>query len=281
MSKRSEFTLIRQQGDLFRLDYLMQDVPAIRARDAEGPWMLNAWLQPEVGRVVEDPYKTQLERESLFPLLLLDYEKKGIKVDSLGPGDVEGMATVDLKITLPDGKEEIWHLDAETYLEVATDSQIYDYTQLADPMQQRIFYDDFRDVEGLRIPCQIEWEFWARLETMTVEKITVNPEIDRTRFSPPIAAAETIPAELGAQLIELREQGLESRNSFELVRSLTTEVGPRFAGTPADRAAVNWAVRTMQEIGLQNVRTEPVQVPRWIRGEERGEILLLTLNRCS
>jgi len=273
VSKRSDFTLIRQQGDLFRLDYLMQDVPAIRARDVEGPWMLNAWLQPEVGRVIEDPYKTQLERESLFPLLLLDYEKKGIKVDSLGPGDVEGMATVDLKITLADGKEEIWHLDAETYLEVATDSQIYDYTQLADPMQQRIFYDDFREVEGLEFPFQIEWEFWARLETMTVEKITVNPEIDRSRFSPPVPEVETIPAELGAQLIELRERGLQSRNSFELVRSLTTEVGPRFAGTPGDRAAVEWAVRKMQELGLQNVRSEPVEVPRWIRGAETGEIL--------
>ena len=73
VSKRSDFTLIRQRGDLYRLDYLMQEVPAVRARDAEGPWMLNAWLQPEVGRVTEDPYKRQLERESLFPPLLLDY----------------------------------------------------------------------------------------------------------------------------------------------------------------------------------------------------------------
>jgi len=184
VSKRSNFTLIRQRGDLYRLDYLMQDVPAIRARDAAGPWMLNAWLSPEVGRVEEDPYKTQLERESLFPLLLLDYEKKGIKVESLGPGDVEGMPTMGLKITLPDGKEETWHLDAETFLAVATDSQIYDYTQLEDPMQQRVFYDDFREVEGLKFPFQIEWEFWARLETMTVAEIIINPEIDPARFSP-------------------------------------------------------------------------------------------------
>ena len=65
VSKRSEFSLIRQRGDLFRLDYLLQDVPAIRARDTQGPWMLNAWLKPEIGRVTEDPYKSQLERESL------------------------------------------------------------------------------------------------------------------------------------------------------------------------------------------------------------------------
>lgn len=191
VSKRSDFTLIRQQGDLYRLDYLMQDVPAIRARDAAGPWMLNAWLKPEVGRVTEDPYKRQLERESLFPLLLLDYEKKGIQVESLGSGDVDGIATIDLRITLADGQEEIWHLDAETYLEVAADSQIYDYTQLSEPMQQRIFYDDFRRVDGLVFPFQIEWEFWARLETMSVQEVTLNPEIDLAVFGPPPAPEHT------------------------------------------------------------------------------------------
>jgi hypothetical protein len=185
ISKRSDFELIRQRGDLYRMDYTMADMPAIRARDAQGPWMLNAWLQPEVGRVTEDPYKRQLERESLFPLLLLDYEKKGVGVALLGPGELEGVDTINLKITLPDGQEETWYLDADTYLEFATDSQVYDYTQLQEPMNQRTFFDDFREVDGLVFPFQTEWEFWARLETMTIRTITINPQIDRARFSPP------------------------------------------------------------------------------------------------
>lgn len=188
VSKRSDFTLIRQRGDLFRMDYTHADLPAIRARDAQGPWMLNAWLQPEVGRVDEDPYKRQLERESLFPLLLLDYAKKGIEVELLGPGELEGFETINLKITLPDGALETWYLDADTYLEFASDSQIYDHTQLREPMNMRTFFDDFRQVDGLVFPFQIEWEFWARLESMTVEQVTVNPEIDPTRFSPPSRA---------------------------------------------------------------------------------------------
>lgn len=85
--------------------------------------------------------------------------------------------------------------------------------------------------------------------------------------------AQGLPAALEAQLVLLREAGLESRNSYELLRSLTTEVGPRFAGTPGDEAAVEWALRAMTEIGLANIRTEPVQVPRWVRGQEGGEIL--------
>lgn len=191
VSKRSDFSMIRQHGDLFRLDYIHADLPAIRARDAEGPWMLNAWLQPEAGRVDEDPYKRQLERESLFPLILLDYAKKGIEVELLGAGEVEGFDTINLKITLPDGHEETWYLDAGTYREFAIDAQVYDHTQLREPMNQRTYFDDFREVDGLVFPFQIEWEFWARLETMTIEKITLNPDFDQARFSPPPAAKPT------------------------------------------------------------------------------------------
>ena len=84
---------------------------------------------------------------------------------------------------------------------------------------------------------------------------------------------QDLSAELESQLVLLREAGLESGNAYELLRSLTTEVGPRFAGTPGDRAAVEWALWAMSEIGLANIRTEPVRVPRWVRGQESGEIL--------
>jgi len=71
----------------------------------------------------------------------------------------------------------------------------------------------------------------------------------------------------------LRERALADDTAYELVRSLTTEVGPRLAGTPGDVAAVAWAMRALKTLGFQNVRAEPVTVPRWIRGEARAEIV--------
>ena len=58
-----------------------------------------------------------------------------------------------------------------------------------------------------------------------------------------------------------------------LVRSLSDEVGPRLAGSPGDARAVAWALRTMRSMGLAAVRAEPVRVPHWERGVERGEIV--------
>lgn len=184
-SKRSDFTLIRAGGDRYRLDFALLDAPSIRARDDKGPWGLHVLLQPEVGYVTEDPYKSQFERESLFPPVLFDHRGRGLEVEYLGPGDVDGIATETLRVVFPDGQEETWHLDAVTFLEVVVDSQVFDHTQFAESIGQRIFFDDFRDVEGLMIPFFVEAEFGARLESMAVGTVEVDPEIDPARWSPP------------------------------------------------------------------------------------------------
>jgi len=64
----------------------------------------------------------------------------------------------------------------------------------------------------------------------------------------------------------------ESR-AYDLVRSLVDEAGSRLAGSPGDKAAVAWGVRTMKELGMQNVRAEKVMVPHWERGAESGRIV--------
>lgn len=62
-------------------------------------------------------------------------------------------------------------------------------------------------------------------------------------------------------------------HAFDVVRSLTDEVGPRSAGSPGDKVAVAWAARTMAAVGLKHVRTEPVTITYWARGEEAGKIV--------
>jgi carboxypeptidase Q len=89
--------------------------------------------------------------------------------------------------------------------------------------------------------------------------------------SPSQTAALT--PEAKATAARLRDEALRGNRAFDLVRSLVVEVGPRFAGTPGDRAAVAWGVRKLNELGFQNVRAEPVTVPHWDRGSISGEIV--------
>src|SRR4051812_20243925 len=49
---------------------------------------------------------------------------------------------------------------------------------------------------------------------------------------------------------------------------LTDSVGHRLSGSPQLERAIEWAMEEMKRDGLENVRAEPVMVPKWVRGRE-------------
>jgi Zn-dependent M28 family amino/carboxypeptidase len=86
-------------------------------------------------------------------------------------------------------------------------------------------------------------------------------------------AAATPVARPDEPALALQREALSSRRAFDLVRSLCDEAGPRLAGSPGDRAALAWALRTMPTLGLTNVHAEKVSVARWERGDARASIV--------
>jgi carboxypeptidase Q len=66
-------------------------------------------------------------------------------------------------------------------------------------------------------------------------------------------------------------QGSESQ-AHALATSLCDTAGQRFSGSPGNALGVTWAVETMTRLGLENVHTEPVTVPHWVRGVEEARI---------
>lgn len=71
----------------------------------------------------------------------------------------------------------------------------------------------------------------------------------------------------------LMERALQDDTAYRLVESLTTEVGPRMAGTQAEARARQWAVGKLQALGFSNVREERFEMPVWERVEERASIV--------
>lgn len=66
-----------------------------------------------------------------------------------------------------------------------------------------------------------------------------------------------------------------TRDTFAWRRlaDLTDSVGHRLSGSPQLERAIGWAVDEMKRDGLENVHTEPVMVPKWVRGRESAEIV--------
>lgn len=71
----------------------------------------------------------------------------------------------------------------------------------------------------------------------------------------------------------LQEEALNSDMAWDLLASLTSEVGPRMAGGENDARAVKWAVDKLHSLGFDRVWTEPVSFPRWLRNHESARVL--------
>ena len=87
------------------------------------------------------------------------------------------------------------------------------------------------------------------------------------------AAAQPVSRESLAHAEMLRVQAMAGSNAMAIVTSLTTEVGPRLAGSEAEARARAWAVDTLVEKGFANVRNELFEMDAWERHEEGAEIL--------
>ena len=59
---------------------------------------------------------------------------------------------------------------------------------------------------------------------------------------------------------------------WDRVAELTDTYGQRISGSDNLTRAIVWAVETMKKDGLENVHTERVMVPKWVRGAESVEI---------
>jgi hypothetical protein len=79
---------------------------------------------------------------------------------------------------------------------------------------------------------------------------------------------------------QLREQALADDTGWKVVESLTTEVGPRIAGSEADARAVAWAEAKFKALGFDKVWKEPVTFPKWERRSETAVIPVPPPSRC-
>lgn len=71
----------------------------------------------------------------------------------------------------------------------------------------------------------------------------------------------------------LIDAGLEDDVAYDLLQSLTTEIGPRLGGSEAEARARDWGVAKLKALGFKNVRIETFEMPYWARISESAEIL--------
>lgn len=114
---------------------------------------------------------------------------------------------------------------------------------------------------------------------MTLQRFLAGALAAPFLFSAVIAQDAPAPSEPSLSEAEARnverliDKGLEDDTAWAVLESLTTEVGPRMPGSEAEARGRDWGVRTLKELGFENVRIETFEMPYWERLSESAEIV--------
>jgi hypothetical protein len=187
------FVMAMKRPNLSRLEIIYRGEPVVKIFDGKDGWMLrsvdNRWM------AVPMPANMALAEAEQGSLdgPLLDAKAKGNKVSLEGLDFLEGGPAYRLAVVAAGGAvQHVW-VDKASYLEVKMDA-VRVINGRALPVA--ILFGDYRATEGLMIAHRIDTRSLdgTPVETMSIDSVAVNPEIELARFRKPPAAVAGPPS---------------------------------------------------------------------------------------
>jgi outer membrane lipoprotein-sorting protein len=186
-------TLTKKRPEMMRMDFTFQGMTGTQAYDGTTGWMVMPFMGKKEPEAMSADMLKEVKEQADFDGPFVDYAKKGNKVELLGKADIEGTPAYKLKLTTKDGTESIVYLDADSFLEIKTESKRKIQGQ---EMEGETTFGNYQEVEGLLFPMSMEMKAKGMPggQTITLEKIELNPKLDDESFKMPAKKAEAAPA---------------------------------------------------------------------------------------
>jgi len=185
---RLPFEMSLKRPNKSRLEIHVKDQTAVQVYDGQQGWK----MRPYLNRNDVEPF-TRVETQAAADEAeldgpLVDYARKGTRIELAGTEKVEGRNAYRLHLTQADGHQINLWIDAATFLDVKVDGEP---RRLDNRMHKvAIFYRDFKRVDGVQVPMTLETvvDGVRPSRKITFKTVTVNPSLTEALFTKPQVA---------------------------------------------------------------------------------------------
>jgi len=187
-------SMTKKRPEMMRLDFTVQGMTGTQAYDGTNAWM----VMPFMGKKDPEPMSgddlKEAKEQADFDGPTWDYKAKGNTVELLGKADIEGTPAYKLKVVTKNGTDSTLYIDAETFLEVKAEAKRKVQGQ---EIESETTFGNYQEFDGLVFPMSIEMKQKgaAAGQTVTLDKVEVNPQITDDTFKMPAKKAEAPAAE--------------------------------------------------------------------------------------
>src|SRR4029077_11676327 len=182
--KSGTYTLDTKLPNRYYSELLVGDKNLIEAYNGKSAWHQNA--AGELGTLV-GPEGMQLEAAAQFyNSHLLNLKKSKITLALVGHAQVRGKDSLQLEITTATGVKRQVFFDAETHFIVKEAATV-------GGVEEEILYDDYRTVDGVKLPHKIELHRGNDKYDISVTRATINGTVGERVFDFPIKSQVKLP----------------------------------------------------------------------------------------
>jgi outer membrane lipoprotein-sorting protein len=177
--------LYQKRPNKQRIDMEFQGQKFTQAYDGKGGWMVNPFMQiMEPTKLGEEELK-EVEDQNAVDAPLLDYKKKGNKVELEGTEIIDGAECYKLKLTKKSGNPHYYFFSKETGLTVMVRRAI-----LGGPMKGQsgeTYLSDYKPAGNFLAPYTITNKFQGQtILQFTIDSYEMNIDIDDDLFEFPV-----------------------------------------------------------------------------------------------
>jgi outer membrane lipoprotein-sorting protein len=160
----------------------------IRVYDGKSSgWMINPFAENKEAQPLSAEDLRSISDEADFDGPLVDYKAKGNQVELVGKEKLDDKPVYRLKLTNKNGEVRFYFIDAATFLLMKWEGIRKTEDQ---ELPWESFSSDFREVQGLKYAFRIDQGSPGEFkQTLTTEKIEIDPPIVDSRFAKPVAQA--------------------------------------------------------------------------------------------
>jgi hypothetical protein len=149
----------------------------------------SAWHQTPNAEIatLTGPEGTQLEAAALYyNSHLANAKKNKLGVAFKGHAQVHNKDALQLEVTTPSGLKRQVFFDAQNHLIAEESAQIAG-------IDQQIFYDDYRPIDGIKLPHKIELHRGSEVYDITITRAAVNAQVGERVFDFPRKSQVELP----------------------------------------------------------------------------------------
>ncbi|PYQ28666.1 MAG: hypothetical protein DMF56_15650 [Acidobacteria bacterium] len=187
-------SMTKKRPEMMRLDFTIQGMTGTQAFDGTNGWVVMPFLGKKDPEAMNADQLKEAKEEADFDGPTWNYKDKGNKVELLGKADIEGTPAYKLKITTKAGTESTVYIDADSFLEVKSESK---RTVQGQEVESETTLGNYQEFGGIMFPTSMEMKAKGApgAQTITIEKVEINPAVADDTFKMPAAKkAEEKPA---------------------------------------------------------------------------------------